>query len=393
MNSLAERTSLARRVVAHQRQEEEAFVDFLSRLVRFESPSFVVERQHLILDFLEGQFAALGFSTRRVRGPRSGGHLLAYPKEREKATPYQLLLGHCDTVWPVGTLAQMPLMMEDGWLQGPGVYDMKAGLTQIWFALKTLRELAQVPSLTPVVFINSDEEVGSFESARYLRWLARGAARAFVLEPSLGADGRLKTARKGVGGFQVTITGQAAHAGLEPERGASAILELSHVIQKLFALNDLERGTTVNVGTVEGGSRPNVIAAESRARVDVRAMSQGEAERVERLIREIEASTPGVKIEMEGGFGRPPLERTPRNRALWRLAQRAASDLELELQEGVAGGGSDGNITSPFTATLDGLGAVGRGAHAKDEAIRLEQTLERAALLTLLILSPQGGNE
>jgi glutamate carboxypeptidase len=212
--------------------------------------------------------------------------------------------------------------------------------------------------------------------------------RVFVLEPSLGPDGRLKTARKGVGRFTVKVKGRAAHAGLDPEKGASAILELAHVVQALFALNDAERGVTVNVGTIEGGLRPNVVAPESTAVIDVRVRTQADAERIEQAIHGLEPSVPGVELEIDGRIGRPALEPTPRNRQLWHLAKGLADELEMDLGEGLAGGGSDGNTTSQVTATLVGLGPVGDGAHASHEFLYLDETLERTALLALLLLAP-----
>jgi glutamate carboxypeptidase len=282
----------------------------------------------------------------------------------------------------------MPVRLEDGMLRGPGVYDMKAGLTQIVFALRALHALAIEPQVAPVVFVNSDEEIGSIESAEHIHRLAPQMNRAFVLEPSLGLSGKLKTARKGVGRFQITVHGRAAHAGLDPEKGVSAILELSHVIQKLFALNDSGRGISVNVGIIEGGTRSNVIAAESQAIVDVRVPTQADADEIEVAIRALQPETPGTHLEISGSMGRPPLERTPGNRALWRLAQEAARAIDLPLDEGVAGGGSDGNYTSLYTATLDGLGAVGDGAHADHEFIFVDSLVERAALLAALLTAP-----
>ncbi len=373
-------------VLNYQMRHREDFLELLSDLVSLETPSLNTEKQQPILELLQSKFSDLGFRVRRARGPRSGGHLLALPADRKRERPYQLMLGHCDTVWPLGTLERMPLKLDEDWIQGPGVYDMKAGVAMILFALQTVQALGLEPPIDPVVFINSDEEVGSFESTSHIRRLARGAARCFVLEPSLGPQGKLKTARKGVGAFQVTVTGQAAHAGLEPERGASAILELSYVIQKLFALSNPTTQTTVNVGMIDGGVRPNVIAPQSRARVDVRVLSAEEGTRITEAIASLKATTPGVKVEITGGIGRPPLEPTIRNLALWSKAKELGRQLGLELDSGVAGGGSDGNTTSLFTATLDGLGAVGHGAHADDEAVALNPTFDRAALLTLLIL-------
>jgi glutamate carboxypeptidase len=233
--------------------------------------------------------------------------------------------------------------------------------------------------------------VGSRESTRHIRRLARLAERAFVLEPSLGPSGKLKTARKGAGRFTVSVEGEAAHAGLDPGKGSSAILELSYLIQALFALNDPERGTTVNVGTIDGGLGPNVVAPRSSAVVDVRVPTRDEARRVQEAITSLEPVTPGVTLRVEGCMGRPPIERTPRNRRLWERACELGADLGLTLEEGVAGGASDGNTTSLYTATLDGLGGVGDGAHARHEFVFADRMVERCALLTLLLLEPPLG--
>ncbi len=204
----------------------------------------------------------------------------------------------------------------------------------------------------------------------------------------MGTDGALKTARKGVGRYTVTVLGKAAHAGLDPERGVSAILELSHVIQQLFALNDPAAGVTVNVGTIDGGLRPNVVAPESRAVIDVRVATQADAERIDAAIKGLEPSAAGIELHIEGAIGRPALEPTPRNRELWQLAAELGTEIGLDLVEGTAGGGSDGNTTSQYTATLDGLGPVGDGAHARHEHLDIDKTIERAALLALLLLAP-----
>jgi glutamate carboxypeptidase len=305
----------------------------------------------------------------------------------------QLVVGHYDTVWPAGTLATMPFAIEGDRARGPGVYDMKGGLAQIVVALATLRGLGLEPALTPVVLVNADEEVGSRDSGRHVRRLARLAGRALVLEPSLGVDGRLKTERKGVARYTVTVKGRAAHAGLDPTAGASAILELSHVIQALFAMNDPALGITVNVGTIDGGLRPNVVAPESRAVVDVRTRTAEDAARVDAAIRLLEPVTPGTSIAVEGGVGRPPLESTPRNQALFETARTLGGHMDLPLAGGLAGGGSDGSTASQYTATLDGLGPVGDGAHAAHEYIEIGPTLDRAALLALLLLAPAGAAE
>jgi glutamate carboxypeptidase len=256
------------------------------------------------------------------------------------------------------------------------------------FALRALRDLGLEPTVTPIVFVNSDEEVGSRESTRHIRRLSRLAERAFVMEPSLDPSGKLKTARKGGGRFSIVVEGQSAHAGLDPEGGASAILELSYLIQALFALNDPARGITVNVGTIDGGLSPNVVAPQSRAVVDARVPTRQDARRVQERILSLEPVTPGVKLRITGGIGRPPMERTHRNRRLWERARRLGAELGLDLEECMAGGASDGNTTSLFTATLDGLGAVGDGAHARHEFVYVDKMVERCALLALLLMEP-----
>jgi glutamate carboxypeptidase len=285
----------------------------------------------------------------------------------------------------------MPFEVDGNVVRGPGAFDMKGGIVQIIHALQAIAALGKEPALTPLVLLNSDEEIGSRESARYIRLLARRSTRALVMEPSMGPAGTLKTTRKGVGRFTVRVRGKAAHAGLDPQSGASAILELSHVIQQLFALNDPARGISVNVGTVDGGIRPNVIAPESSAVIDVRVATQADASEVQQAILAIRPTTPGVSLEIDGRIGRPPLEATPANRALWRQARALARDLGLELEEGLAGGGSDGSTASQYTATLDGLGPVGDGAHAHHEHLLIDATIERTALLALLILAPAAG--
>jgi glutamate carboxypeptidase len=236
--------------------------------------------------------------------------------------------------------------------------------------------------------ITSDEETGSADSRRTTVRLARRAARAFVLEPAYGSTGKLKTSRKAVGEFEIVIKGRAAHAGLSPGEGASAILELSHQIQRLFALNDLARGISVNVGTIDGGVRPNVVAPEVRARVDVRVPTLADADRIETAIRGLTPVDERSSIRVSGSFGHPPLEPLPRNRALWTLARSLAGTIGIDLEEAAVGGASDGNVISQYTATLDGLGAVGDGAHAAHEYVLASKLSERAALVALLLTAP-----
>lgn len=366
----------------------EAMVELLTAMALIESPTDVPGSQGPLRDLLRERWEELGYRTRHIPGRTTGGQLLFVPEERRRHRPNQLMVGHLDTVWPLGTLDQMPVARQDGILKGPGVFDMKGGLVQMIFAVEALRALDASLPATPVVFVNSDEEIGSPESRKEVRRLARAASRAFILEPCMGPRGLIKTARKGVGRFVVSIMGTAAHAGLDPEAGVSAILELSHVIQALDALNDRERGLTVNVGVIEGGTRPNVIAASSRAQVDVRALTVEDAEEATAAIHGLKAAVPGTRLEVTGGFQVPPLERTPRNRVLWHQAKALGRAMGLELDEVTAGGGSDGNTTSQYTATLDGLGPRGDGAHAVREHIVIESLPQRTALLAALLAAP-----
>jgi glutamate carboxypeptidase len=381
----------AKDVLAHLQSKREDMVRLLRRMTEAESPSDVPGAQHEIREIIAVGFERLGYSVKRIPGHASGGMLHARPAGRQPGQPAQLLLGHYDTVWPLGTLDDMPFEYEGDVVRGPGVYDMKGGVAQALLAIEAIAHFHVEPEVTPHVFLNSDEEIGSRESRRYIESLAPLMNRVFVLEPSLGPAGKLKTARKGVGRFTVTVQGEAAHAGLDPGAGASAILELSHVIQALFALNDFDKGVTVNVGTIDGGLRPNVIAPQSQAVVDVRVPTKADAERVEAAILGLEPAIEGTSLQISGGFGRPAMERTPANRQLWHMACRLGDELGLQLEEGLAGGGSDGNFTSLYTATLDGLGAVGDGAHARHEHLRLGRTIERAALLALLMMAPPLG--
>lgn len=378
-------------ILAWLRERTTHMADLLERLARAESPSDDPQAQHEAFAILAGELSGLGFEVERLPGKTTGDHLLAVAGAGAGDQPYQLILGHLDTVWPVGTIDEMPVSLRDGTLSGPGVFDMKGGLVQMLFALRALAELGLDPACRPLALINADEEIGSRESRRHVARFAQGATRAFVLEPSFGPAGKLKTARKGVGRFTVRVKGVASHAGLDPKAGRSAILEVSHQIQHLFALNDPERGVTVNVGTIDGGLRPNVVAPEVMAEVETRVVTAGDAARIEERIRGLEPVTEGISLEVEGGFGRPPLERTPRNRALWGLARASAGELGIEIDEALVGGASDGNIASLHTATLDGLGAVGDGAHAAHEHVIVERMPERAALLAVLLAAPVQG--
>lgn len=379
---------LANRVLKHILSYEGLLISLLQDLVMAESPSSDPEVHERARHVFMSALIELGYhvaETGPAEGPR---HVYARPENRARNAAIQLIIGHYDTVWPVGTVNDRPFEVDGNIIRGPGVFDMKGGLVQLILAIKTLRDLDLQTDVLPLIFVNADEEIGSRTSTHHIRRLARLANRAFVLEPALGDKGSLKTERKGIGRFTFTVHGKAAHAGLDPEAGASAILELSHVIQKLFAMNDAEKGITINVGTVDGGVQPNVIAAHSSAVVDVRVPTIADGDRIEKLIHGIKPEIPGVRLRIEGAIGRPSMESTPRNEALWDQALSIGKQLGLELSRAKVGGGSDGNTTSQYTATLDGLGPVGHGAHAEHEFLYIDKTLERAALLTMLLLSP-----
>ena len=385
--------SCADQVLNCVQDQRQPLLELLQHMVEAESPSSQPDSHRLMRATLTSALESVDFKVVPLRQFNNCSHIYARPKSRRKGAAVQLLVGHYDTVWPLGTLAHRPFEIDGNVARGPGVLDMKGGLAQIVFALKTLRTLGLEPDLVPIVFLNSDEEIGSRSSTRYIRTLAQHADRAYVMEPALGEDGLIKTERKGIGRFTVTVHGKAAHAGLDPESGASAILELSHVIQSLFALNDSDRDITVNVGMVDGGLRPNVIAPHSQAVVDVRVPTIADGEQIEQAIRNISPVTPGVRLTVDGLIGRPSLEHTPRNEALWQQALDAGRQLGIELGHARAGGGSDGNTTSQYTATLDGLGPVGHGAHAEHEFLYIDQTLERTALLAMMLLAPQAERE
>ncbi len=368
------------------------FVDFVRELVLEESPSTDPDAQRGMRALLTSALRDLGLDVEHIPGRRSGGHLVARTPGAGAGPGAtggaQLIVGHMDTVWPIGTLREMPVQVSGGRLTGPGVFDMKAGLAIGVFALRALRDLGLDPGVAPIFFINSDEEIGSPESEPLIHELAREASRAFVLEPALGLSGQLKTRRKGIGQYHVEVEGRSSHAGLAPEEGASAILELAHAIRQIDRLADPATGTTLNVGLIEGGSRPNVVAARANCEVDVRLWTAAELERVREGMFGLRSTVPGTRITVTEVASRGPMERTPRNVALWERALRVADEIGIELQEGSSGGGSDGNLTSQHTATLDGLGAVGDGAHALHEFVFVDRAIERVALLAGLLVAP-----
>lgn len=375
-------------ILDYLRGERDRLIDCIRQLVEAESPSDQPDLHEAPRRIIEGYLRELGLNPMALRGANCSRHVYASPVSRPRGRPLQLLVGHYDTVWPAGTLAKRPFAVDGNLLRGPGSFDMKGGIAQMLFALEAVEQAGGDLPVTPCVFINSDEEIGSRSSTRYIRRLARASVRALVMEPALGEEGRLKTARKGIGRYDVKVFGRPAHAGLNPEQGSSAILELAAVIQQLFSINDPAAGVSVNVGTIDGGLKPNVVAPHSSAVVDVRVPTHADAERVDDAIRSITPTLEGTRIVIEGGIGRPSMEPTPDNRRLWKQARALGRALGLDLEEASVGGGSDGNTTSQYTATLDGLGPVGDGAHAEHEFLNIDRTIERAALLALLLRAP-----
>ncbi|MCO5967804.1 M20 family metallopeptidase [Actinoallomurus soli] len=296
-----------------------------------------------------------------------------------------VILAHYDTVWPVGTLAELPFSVEAEVIRGPGVFDMKAGLVQAVWALRAVRA-AGLPC-TPVRFVlNGDEEIGSPASRPVIEESCRGAAAVLVFEAS--ADGAVKTARKGVGLFDVTLTGVEAHAGLDPTAGASAVTALGEFIAAASALTDVAAGTTVNVGVVAGGTRPNVTAGSARAHLDVRVADEAEAARVERALTAWRPSDPRVTAHLAGGWNRPVMTRTPAVADLYQRARAVAATLGFDLPETAVGGASDGNFAAALgVPVLDGLGAVGGGAHARHEHATVPGMVERTALAAAVLAS------
>ena len=295
-------TNIATEILAYFKASNDNMVEFLENLIHYESPSNNPNSQKALLEFLENKLNSLGYFTCYVPGKKTGGFLYARPQNRDRRKPLQLLLGHCDTVWEKNTLLKMPISKNDGKMTGPGVYDMKAGLTQLIFSLQVIHEMSLHSHLSPVILINSDEEIGSRESRHIIKRLAKIAERAFVMEPPLGLEGKLKTARKGLGRFTITVTGKAAHAGLDPGKGINAIVELSHQVQRLFAMNDFDKGITVNVGTIQGGISPNVVAPESNAVVDVRVLNKEDGEFITEQIYGLQPTISDVEIKVEGGI-------------------------------------------------------------------------------------------
>jgi glutamate carboxypeptidase len=377
MSSVDERSLLA-----YCDREGEWLRETIERLVRLESPTTDKAAVDRCGAAVEELLVSMGGDVRRLRQDARGDHLRAEWSGGERQV---LLLGHFDTVWQVGQLERMPLRRENGRLYGPGVFDMKAGIGAAMLAVRALRALAIVPLPRIVMLWTADEEIGSPTSRGAIEEEARRSAAVLVLEPSLPGGGA-KTSRKGVGEFQLAVHGVSAHAGVDPGKGASAIHEIARQILAVEALQDLPRGISVNVGVVEGGSRPNVVADHALARIDVRVPTLADAARLDAALRGLRPQNPGTRLELTGGVERPPFERSPGVVRLYLQAKEAAAALGRELGEGSTGGGSDGNFTGALgVPTLDGLGPMGDGAHALHEHVIEADVAWRAALLAALL--------
>ncbi|WP_236595773.1 M20 family metallopeptidase [Paenibacillus sp. EPM92] len=361
-------------------------LQLLEESVNIDSPSRSKVQNDRMADWYAAQFTRLtGGRVQRVPHPIAGDRLLCEVGHGPKQI---LLVGHYDTVWPLGEAERRPFRIENGNAYGPGVYDMKTGLLQAIFALKALQDTGSFPEDKRVVLLlNSDEEIGSPNSREFIENAARQSAAAFVLEPPMEPAGALKTARKGSGRYKLQVKGRSAHAGVNPQAGVSAIEELARHIQRLHGMTDYSLGTTLNVGVIQGGIGANVVADYAEAEIDVRVATLDEARRIEAVFASLAPSLPGAELSVSGGMTRPPMERSEAAGALYALAREIAqSELAVSLEETSTGGVSDGNfIAAVGTPTLDGLGARGDHAHSPLEYVRIGEIPQRTALLARLI--------
>jgi glutamate carboxypeptidase len=361
-------------------------IDTLRRFVIAESPSLEKASADRCCDIIAAEWRKYGLQVRLVAQKNRGNHLhVVSPSNSSRPTGQLLVLGHYDTVYASGTLKKMPFRFTAGKAYGPGTFDMKAGIVQALFAHSALQKLNLAPNKRIVFLWTSDEEIGSDSSRKLIETEARRSDAVFVLEPSFGTRGMIKTARKGVGEAEIIVHGRASHAGLAPQEGINAIHELCHQLSHILKWNNPYRGTTVNADIIQGGSRTNVIADRARAVLDLRATSIAEMTRLERQLHALKPHLRGARLKIHGGFSRSPLERTM-SAALFKRAKSLAAQMNLSLEECVVGGGSDGNLTAALgIPTLDGLGAVGDGAHSTHEHILTAAMPIRAALLAALL--------
>ena len=367
-------------------QHQHEMLELTQNMVDIESPSDNKAAVDKMGEFLAQEFQKLGGKVKVCAAKDYGNHLQIEFSGTVDKKPV-MLLGHFDTVWPMGTLAGMPFRVQGGRAFGPGVLDMKASITMMMFALRALQEV-QAQHRPVTVFLDTDEEVGSESSRSITESIARECEAVLVLEPAQGPRGLLKTSRKGVGSFTIRVHGRASHSGVDFEKGQSAIIELARQILEVTKFIDLPRGITVNPGVVHGGTRSNVIAAEAWAEVDIRVSRMADKAGLEQMFANLCPFNPHCRLEVTGGLNRPPMERTAGTVRLLQMAQALARELGMELGESTTGGGSDGNFTSALgIPTLDGLGPVGEGAHAASESIQLDELPRRTAILTALIES------
>lgn len=371
---------LAERVAAKAAARSDEAVALLGNLAALDAPSGDVALLEGTAEMLESQLVALGFSVDRIEGP-VGAHLVA--RSPGKGAPI-LVLGHYDTVWARGTAAERPLRLEGAAAYGPGVFDMRGGIAAALTAIAILRD-GDMPDRPLSVLLTADEETGSLTSQQEIIRIGREAHAVLIPEPPMPGGG-LKTQRKGVLSYTLRVTGRAAHAGLDPERGTSAISELLTLAAATERAASSSDGTTVNVGVIEGGTRANVVAAAARAEIDVRVATMAEYERMTSFFDGLRPHLPGAALEVKLLHSRPPLERTPAIAAAVDRAREIAALVGVDLGEGAAGGGSDGNFLAPLgVAVLDGLGPDGGGAHALDEHVLLDSLEQRVVLIALLI--------
>jgi glutamate carboxypeptidase len=357
-------------------------LDFIEALVAIESPSDDPAAVNRCGAELASRLTTLGAIVTRIPSATAGDHLRA---SFGKGPRQILLLGHFDTVWPIGQLATMPLKREHGRLYGPGIFDMKAGIGLATLATRAVLDAGGLDHCQVVMLWTTDEEIGSTTSRALIEAEAKRSEAVLVFEPSL-PGGALKTSRKGVGQFEMTVRGVSAHAGLEPGKGVSAVRELAKQIIAIDDLQDPARGVTVTVGVIAGGTRANVVPAEAHAVIDARAVTRADAERVERVMKALTPAIAGASVSVAGGFDRPPLERTDGVVRLFEQAKQVAAELGISLEEGSAGGGSDGNFTAALgVPTLDGFGAIGDGAHALHEHVEIDSLVPRAATIAGLL--------
>ena len=361
----------------------------LEKAVKIESPTHSKPHVDRLARYFAGRFQELGGKVQLLRNPSAGSAVCAEfwgRAGRQEGSKPILILGHLDTVWDVGTLRRMPFRVSGGRAYGPGIFDMKSGIVCGLWAVRALRAVGIDPKSPVRFFLNSDEETSSVAFRKELLREARQARAVLVLEPA-AAGGALKTARKGVGEFRLTVHGRAAHAGINPAAGVNAIDELARQLLRVAKFAEPRRGLTVTVGMIEGGTRPNVVPAWASARIDVRIPRSGDRLTIERKMRGLKPIDPRARLEIEGGINRPPLERAMA-RDLFHLARKLGKRMGMELQEASTGGGSDGNFTAALgVPTLDGLGGVGDGAHALHEHVIIRELPRRAALIAALIAS------